>query len=111
MTINIGQLNKRISIAMVNKEKDQDGYWTESDFIVHTTWAKVTEGIGKETVRNNADYSEVEAEFLIRQTSVNLSRKMIVLYNGKRYEIQHIGPYRENNSFFLIIAKLLTKEG
>lgn len=111
MSINIGQLNKRISIVRINKTKDPDGYWTESETLVHCAWAKVTEGIGKETVRNNADYSEVTAEFLIRKTTAQLSRKMIVLYGGKRYEIQHIGPYRENPSFIMITAKLLTLEG
>ena len=111
MNINIGRLNKRISIVKVNKEKDADGYWTESETTVHTTWAKCTEGIGKELSRNDADYSEVTAEFLIRQTTVKLSRKMIVLHDEKRYEIQHIGPYRENSSFVLITAKLLTLEG
>lgn len=111
MNINIGQLNKRISIVKVDKTKDPDGYWTESETVVHTTWAKFTEGVGKETTRNNADYSEIVAEFLIRKTSVKLSRKMIVQYGGKRYEIQHIGPYRENSSFLLITAKLLTLEG
>lgn len=111
MNINIGQLNKRISIVKVNKEKDRDGYWTESDTLIHSTWARYAEGPGKETDRNDADYSEVMAEFLIRKTSVKLSRKMIVLYDGKRYEIDYIGPYRRNSAFVLITAKLLTMEG
>lgn len=111
MNINIGQLNKRISIVKVNKEKDADGYWTESDAVVHTTWARFSEGLGKETARNDADYSEVVAEFLIRKTLTKLSRKMVVLFAGNRYEIQHIGPYRGNSSFLLITAKLLTMEG
>jgi len=111
MSINIGQLNKRISIAKIVKNKDQDGYWTESYSVVHSTWARITESIGKEMLRNDADYSEVVTEFLIRRTSVPLSRKMVVLFEGHRYEIDYIGPYRKNSAFFYITAKLLTLEG
>lgn len=111
MNVNIGQLNKRISIAKVNKEKDVDGYWAESEVLVHTTWARFSERTGKEILRNDTDYSEVVAEFLIRRTQVKLSRKMVVLFGGNRYEIQHVGPYPGNSSFFLIAAKLLTTEG
>ena len=111
MSINIGQLNKRISIVKVIKEKDRDGYWTESDSVVHITWANVTEGIGKETERNDADYSEVVAEFLIRKTSAPLSRKMFVLFEGKRYAIEYVGTSKKNSAFLYISAKLLTLEG
>ena len=109
--VNIGQLNKRISIVKIVKEKDADGYWSESDVLVHSTWARYAEKTNRELALRDADYGEVISEFLIRETTKPISRKMIVLYRNDRYEIQSISPYRAANGFLLITAKCLTMEG
>ena len=66
---------------------------------------------GKEAARNDADYQEVIVRFLIRYTSTAISRKMLVLYCGDRYEITYINDYGDSHEFMEIIAKLVTTGG
>lgn len=51
------------------------------------------------------------ARFLIRYTSTAISRKMLVLYRGDRYEITYINDYGDSHEFMEIIAKLVTTGG
>lgn len=111
MRLNVGKLNKRIEIVSVKKTKDADGYWTESDVPVLCCWAQFSRMSGKETQRNDADYSEITVRFLIRYTNAPIDRKMIVLYRGDRYEIQYINNYGDSNDFVELIAKRVTLEG
>lgn len=111
MRLNAGKLNKRIQIVSVEKQKDADGYWTESDKPVHSCWAQFSRTSGKEIRQNDADYAEISVRFLIRYTRTELSRKMVVLYRGDRYEIEYINNYGDSNDYIELIAKQLTLEG
>lgn len=111
MRVNAGKLRKQISIVQIVKTKDADGYWTSEDVPVHATWAQFSRTSGKEAARNDADYGEIMARFLIRWTSKIISRKMIVLYGGDRYEIQYVNDYGDRHEYIEIIAKLETMEG
>ena len=111
MRLNAGKLNKRIQIVSVEKTKDADGYWTETDAPVHSCWAQFSRTSGKELRQNDADYAEVAARFLIRYTRTKLSRKMVILYRGDRYEIEYINNYGDSNDYIELIARQLTLEG
>lgn len=111
MRLNAGKLNKRIQIVSVEKQKDADEYWIESDKPVHSCWAQFSRNSGKELAQNNADYAEITARFLIRYTRTELSRKMVVLYRDDRYEIEYINNYGDSNDYIELIAKRLTLEG
>lgn len=111
MRVNAGSLDKRISIVQEVKEQDPDGYWSIKDRVVHACWAGFSRTSGKEIARNDADYQEVIVRFLIRYTSTAISRKMLVLYRGDRYEITYINDYGDSHEFMEIIAKLVTTGG
>lgn len=111
MRVNPGKLDKRITIVQPVKVRDADGYWTETDKPVHTCWAQFSRSSGKELAQNDADYAEITARFLIRYTSKELSRKMVVLYAGQRYEIQYLNNYGDQDQYVEIICKLLTLGG
>ena len=112
MRLNPGKLNKRIQIVEIKRTQNANGYWTDpQDIPVHSCWAQFSRTSGKELQRNDADYSEVTARFLVRWTRKPISRKMVVLYGGDRYEIQYINNYGDSNDYMEILAKLLTLEG
>ena len=112
MRVNPGTLNKRIDIVQVVRKQDDDGYWTEpTDELIHHCWAQFSRTSGKEARQSDADYSETNVRFLIRWTSKELSRKMIVRYAGARYEIQYLNDYGDRHEYIEIVAKLLTLEG
>lgn len=112
MRLNPGKLNRRIEIVSVTRTQNANGYWENPvDTPVHSCWAQFSRTSGKEVRQSDADYSEVNARFLIRWTRTPISRKMVVLYSGDRYEIQYINNYGDSNDYIEIIAKLLTLEG
>lgn len=112
MRVNPGKLKHRIQIVSVSRTQNVNGYWEKPvDTLVHSCWAQFSRTSGKEIRQSDADYSEVTARFLIRWTSKLISRKMIVLYGGNRYEIQYINNYADSNDYIEIVAKLLTLEG
>ena len=112
MRLNPGKLKHRIQIVRVKQTQNENGYWTNSvDEPVHSCWAQFSRTSGKEVRQNDADYSEIIVRFLIRWTRNELSRKMVVLYNGERYEIQYLNNYGDSNDYIEIVAKLQTLEG
>jgi len=111
MRVNAGELNRKIEIVQVEKIKDADGYHTENDRVILRPWAKVTRMSGTEKLRHDADFAEITCRFLIRYTSKQLSRKMVVRHGGDRYEIQYLNNYGESNDYIEIVAKLITMGG
>lgn len=112
MRLNPGKLKQRIQIVKVNQTQNENGYWTDpADEPVHSCWAQFSRTSGKEIQQNDADYSETIARFLIRWPREKLSRKMVVLYRGERYEIQYLNNYGDSNDYIEIVAKLQTLEG
>lgn len=112
MRLNPGKLKHRIQIVSVTRTQNANGYWENPvDTPVHSCWAQFSRTSGKEVRQNDADYSEVTVRFLIRWTEAPISRKMVVLYGGNRYEIQYVNNYADSNDFIEIIARQLTLEG
>lgn len=112
MRLNPGKLKHRIQIVSVTRTQNTNGYWeSQVDTPVHSCWAQFSRTSGKEVRQSDADYSEVTVRFLIRWTQTAISRKMVVLYNGDRYEIQYLNNYGDSNDYIEIVAKLQTLEG
>lgn len=112
MRLNPGKLKHRIQIVSVTRTQNANGYWENPvDTPVHSCWAQFSRTSGKEMRQNDADYGEVTVRFLIRWTETPISRKMVVLYGGNRYEIQYVNNYADSNDFIEIIARQLTLEG
>lgn len=108
MRLNPGKLKHKIQIVKVVRQQTENGYWIDSiDEVIHNCWAQFSRTSGKELRQNDADYGETDVRFLIRWTSNPISRKMVVLYAGKRYEIQYVNNYGDSNDYMEIVAKHL----
>lgn len=110
MNVNPGELNKRIEIVQPERVYDSEGYYQETDVSVHSCWAKFSRTSGTEIFQAKADFTEVEARFLIRWVRKEINRKMQVLYSGKRYEIEYVNDYGDEQRYIEIWARLNTKE-
>lgn len=110
MKVNIGSLNKRISIVRRTVERDADGYETVQDNVVHTCWAQFTRKSGAETIRENADFGQTKARFLIRSVRTKIDRKMIVKYAGDEYEIEFVNEYGDSHQFTELMCVRTTRE-
>lgn len=112
MNVNPGELNKRIRIEQPAGGKDADGYDTEpANALVHACWAKFSRISGTELIKANGDFGRVNCRFLVRYTTKELSRKMIVQYGGDDYEIQYINDYEDSHEYLEIWCERTTLEG
>lgn len=111
MNVNIGSLNKRISIIRRTVERDDDGFEVVQEWVVHTCWAQFNRKSGTEMIRENADFGKTKARFLIRATRKAIDRKMIVKYAGDVYEIEFVNEYGDNHQFTELMCVRMTREG
>lgn len=110
MFLNAGKLNKRISIYRREECLDEDGYGSPQEELVHSCWAQFTQTSGKELVRANSDFGEVNVRFLIRYPKKHIGRKMFVRYNGADYEIVYVNGYGDSGEYLEIWGKWLSRE-
>lgn len=104
MNVNPGELNKRVSIIRKTKDKDAAGYYTETEDVVHTCWAKFSRISGTEIVKADAGFGQVKARFLIRHTRMPIDRKMVVRYDGEDYGIEYVNDYEDSHEYTEIWA-------
>lgn len=111
MQVDAGELRHRIQIYRKKSTEDADGYATETLVLVRACSAKFTRTSGSEMVRANSDMADVKARFLVRWSSVPISRKMIVRHAGTDYEIEFINDYEDMHEYQEIWCKLATRAG
>ena len=109
MQFNPGKFNKKIDIVQFTLIKDPDGFETEVETTVLSTWAQVTNTSGTELIKQNSDFSEVNTRFLIRTPKVDITKDMIIKFCGKSYEITYINDYSYNKKYTEIMTKLVEK--
>ena len=109
--VNAGKLNRRIQILSVKKERDDNGYYTPQETLVHGCWANVTILSGSEMVKQGADYGELKGKFIIRWTTKDIDRKMFVRYDGKDFEIQYINKDDAPGRYLAVWAVWRSQEG
>lgn len=111
--INAGKYNKLISFYEPKSDIDSDGYHitdlqlTESD-LFKKTWAEVKTVAGLTLLVNNTDFEKATTRFVIRYDP-SINRKMIIVYNGKPYQIEYLNNINEANTELEIQAKEVTK--
>lgn len=108
MNVNPGELNKKIQIVGSEKIEDEYGCESEKEVIIRTCFAKFTRVSGTEKVKSGADMEEVKVRFLVRYSTVEITRKMRVLYSGDYYEIKYINPYEDSKEYIEIWGELIT---
>ena len=111
MHVDAGKLDKRIQIIQLHKAQKPNGYSTKTASVVRSCWAQFSQTSGLELVKANADMGEVKVRFLIRWTQTPISRKMLVRYKGRDYEIEYINSYGESREYIELWCSRDTLEG
>lgn len=109
MQINPGSFDKKIEIIKYEVRKDSDGFENKKEITVLNTWAQVTNVSGAEVLRSNSDFSEVKTRFLMRTPKAEITKDMMIKFNGNAYNITYINDYGYDKKYTEIIAELVIK--
>ena len=109
MQINPGSLNKKIEIIKYQTQKDSDGFENKKEITALNTWAQVSNISGTELLRSNSDFLEVKTRFLIRTPKAEITKDMMIKFNGNVYNITYINDYSYDKKYTEIITKLVIK--
>ena len=107
--INAGEYNKRISIFKEEVAEDNAGFKVKSKSIVLSAWAKVKTTKGYTLIQNNTDFEQAYTNFTIRFPKKEITRDMLIEYNGKIYTIEYLNNIDEANIELEIQAKVVAK--
>ncbi len=107
--INAGDYNKKISIYSIVEVEDDAGFKTKSKSIILNTYAKVKTTKGMTLIINNTDFEKAYTNFTIRFPKVEITRDMLIEYNGKSYTIEYLNNIDEKNIELEIQAKVVEK--
>lgn len=91
MMINAGKYNHRIQIVRPKVSRDAEGFPSTVDEPVMEAYASVRTTSGYTLVKSGTDFEAATTNFTIRYPlETKIDRDMVVLFNGRRYEIQYI---------------------
>lgn len=107
--INAGEYNKRISIFKEEVTEDSAGFKVKSKSIVLSAWAKVKTTKGYTLIKSNTDFEQAYTNFTIRFPKKEITRDMLIEYNGKIYSIEYLNNIDEANKELEIQAKVVAK--
>lgn len=107
--INAGEYNKKITIYNVTEPEDADGFAVKSESVVLSPYAKVKTTKGFTLISSNTDFEKAYTNFTIRYPKKQITRDMLIRYNGKDYTIEYLNNVDEANVELEIQAKEVTK--
>lgn len=106
---NAGAFNKRIDIVREILTEDSDGFKHTEPVVVLSAYASVKTTKGFTLIANGSDFEKATTNFTIRYPqTVTITRDDVILFNGKRYEIQYINNVDEANVALELQAKEVT---
>ncbi|MDK0789903.1 phage head closure protein [Clostridium perfringens] len=89
--VNVGELKDKIEIYSIKNVTDENtGIDTKKEILKFTLRAKHQPMNGKEFYQSASDNMEIFSKFLCRKRDI--SEKDIVVYNGKKFNIEFIEP-------------------
>ena len=106
--INAGKYNHKIQIYSVEIVKDSEGFQSEQETLVLSTFASVKTTRGATLIRNNSDFERAYTNFTIRFPKVQINRDMLIYFKGKRYTIEYLNNVNEESVELEIQAKEIT---
>lgn len=107
--VDIGKLNKRISIGHFQKLINENGF-PETKFIEdYKSWASISNLYGKEFYEAATVQHEDDVKFIIRYNP-NIGYKNVIKYGEDIYNIIHIDNVEFDNRWLVIKAKILDKD-
>ena len=107
--MNAGKYNKRISIYQETVKEDNAGFGVSTKSIVLKTWASVKTSKGYTLIKNNTDFEQAYTNFTIRFPQREITRDMLIEYNGKTYTIEYLNNVDEQGIELEIQAKVVVK--
>lgn len=107
--INAGEYNKRIIIYKVTEQEDGGGFKTKVETVILSVYAKVKTTKGFTLITSNTDFEKAFTNFTIRFPKTEVTRDMLIRYNGKDYSIEYLNNVDEANVELEIQAKEVTK--
>ena len=106
--INAGDYKYKIDIVRVVRTKESAGFPVDTDTVILSPWAKVKTTKGFTLIANGSDFEKATTNFTIRYPVTEISRKDIILFRGKRYEILYLNNIDEACVELEIQAKEVT---
>ena len=106
--INAGKYNRKIEIYSTTVNTDADGFQTNAETLVLTTYAAVKTTKGFTLIAANSDFEKAYTNFTIRYPITEINRDMTIKYNGKIYTIEYLNNIDGANVELEIQAKEVT---
>lgn len=89
--MNIGNLNKRISIYSTATTADGAGGFTKaSETLVCSVWASIVEKIRSTTATSGAIVQYQSIEILMRRLRFDIDRTYFIMHGAKKYSIESV---------------------
>lgn len=107
--MNAGKYNKRITIYKETEHEDDGGFKVKGETVILSAYANVKTTKGFTLIANNTDFEKAFTNFTIRFPKTEITRDMMVRYNGKSYTIEYLNNVDEANVELEIQAKEVTK--
>ena len=107
--MNAGEYNKRITIYQVTEQEDGGGFKTKVETVILSVYAKVKTTKGFTLITSNTDFEKAYTNFTIRFPKTEITRDMMVRYNGKSYTVEYLNNVDEMGVELEIQAKEVTK--
>ena len=106
---NAGRFDHKIRIVRETIGKDKDGFKTVTNTeTILEPWAEIKTTKGMTLIANGSDFEKAFTRFTIRYPITTIDRDMIILYGGKKYEIQYLNNVDEAHVLLEIQAKEVT---
>ena len=107
--INAGDYKHRITIYKITEKEDKDGFGERTETVILSPYAKVKTTKGFTLISSNTDFEKAYTNFTIRYPKTEITRDMLIRYNGKEYTIEYLNNVDEANVELEIQAKEVTK--
>ncbi len=107
----IGQLNRRVDIYRQVKAQDgAGGYVLSAPELWRQCWAYKRDISQKESVKNEQLQADLSAVFVVRNhPAKKIDETMSLIYAGKTYGIQRVGPQEPSEAYVEIIVSAQTE--
>lgn len=107
--INAGKYDHRIQIVKPNVSHDAEGFPVTVDEPVLEAYASVRTTRGFTLIKSGTSFEAATTNFTIRYPpTTRIDRDMVVLFDGRRYEIQYLNNIDYANAELEIQAKEVT---
>ena len=107
--INAGKYDHKIEIVRPKVGHDADGFPTTVDEPVLEAYASVRTTSGYTLIKSGTSFEAATTNFTIRYPlTTRIDRDMVVLFDGRRYEIQYLNNVNHANVELEIQAKEVT---